>query len=203
MIATIVHCLAGAVMTTLKDFAIDTLMHSNMRKVNFQYGGLRVYPSGFATIASAIRNGHIRLIGANLSSGADYDPSTRPGRQHTIRVDTSFVTPGGSSSLLSLSAKSERLLRMAIVHECTHALQDYQRVTATPELAEGAAYVAGWIAAIQWGYTFVPTGGHQAIARNLARQIIAGSYNVRPILVHSLGLNVPTARASYYVFNGI
>jgi hypothetical protein len=74
-----------------------------------------LYPQGFATIAQQIADGNIRVVQASLPAG----------------VCATFATYSFSRPELRLSASSSLgsiVDQMTIVHECTHALFNYQGI---------------------------------------------------------------------------
>jgi hypothetical protein len=96
-----------------------------------------------------------------------------------------------------------------VVHEATHALQDYQRIRLDPQTSEGAAYLAAWIARLVWGYPRLSGSAASVVtshsyARRLAARVIDQGIYVIPVDdVRTLNSLVGTAVASSYVFNGL
>lgn len=213
---------------TAKQFVLDTLTHSKIRPINFQYGPLRVYPSGYQhDVASLVRDGHIQLT---VSGGdAHYTINAAPGETHFMALPQRFVQGdlGGTLRVRSLSGREGAEFRGTIVHEATHALHDYQHARMETEtqrrlrerrgrpapprarMAEGAAYLASWIARLQWGYPRLDPNGatrtSHAFARILAARVLDGDivYVIPNSDVMTLNSKVAHASEDQYVFNGI
>lgn len=201
---------------TVKQFVIDTLRHNNISRIDFRYGPILVYPAGYSRdVVQLVEAGHIQF---DTSPGAHYTVDTRPGEPHRMALPAEHVEQNSdarnrNAGMLSVKANLGQLggarFRMTIIHEATHALQDYQRNQTDARTAEGAAYLAGWIASLLWGYPrlpsdAVPTTGH-AYARRLAGHRLDGqiAYVIPDTQVRRLNALVATGSASRYVFNGI
>lgn len=195
---------------TVKQFVIDTLRHNNISRINFSYGPIRVYPAGYSRdVAKLVEDGHIQF---NAAPGAHYTVDARPGEPHRMAVPAEHVQLDSGGRLVTktnLGQLGGARFRGTIVHEATHALQDYQRNQTDARTAEGAAYLAGWMASLLWGYPRLPsnvrpTTGH-AYARQLAGRCLGGqiAYAIPDAEVRALNALVVTGSASRYVFNGI
>lgn len=201
---------------TARQFVIETLRHDNINRINFRYGPVSVYPVGYSRdVAKLVEDGHILF---DAVPGAHYTVDTRPGERHRMALPAEHVERGAADrsrgpDALDVKAELGQLggarFRGTIVHEATHALQDYQRNQTDARTAEGAAYLAGWMASLLWGYPrlpggVVPTTGH-AYARRLAADRLDGrvGYVIPEAEVRALGALVETGAESRYVFNGI
>ncbi len=199
---------------TVKEYALDTLRHPHVNRINFQYGPTRVYPSGFRDdVARAVAGDRIVFV---ADSGGHFTMDAAPGQQHRMAVPSDLVYADRNGTLrvkARLSPLENAGMRGTIVHEATHALQDFQRRALTPQISEGAAYLAGWIARLLWGYPRLSasaTGREieasaHSYARSLAaklldRQIV---YLVPENDMRWLNAHVTTGAAHRYVFNGI
>ena len=199
----------------LKTFVINTLTDQRVNQVNFKYGPILVYPSGFRRdVANLVRDGHITLGASNGANGS-YAADARPGQRHEMKVNEQYLARDPRTGDLrvksNLSVMEKASLCRTIIHESTHALQDYQRNQTGAFMAEGAAYLAGWMAALLWGYPRLRTHGTtrpahaHTYARGLAGRLLSGQvvYLVPDVDVRELNARVPTGSASRYVFNGI
>ncbi|NJN64260.1 MAG: hypothetical protein HC882_04855 [Acidobacteria bacterium] len=212
-------------MPTLQEFVLETLTCEHIDQLNFRFGHLLVYPSGYRDdIAGAIRNGRIRLtsdpaeITSNphgTSASGSFVADTPRGEVHPFFINPEFtVSTGGVLHVRDGLSRSESAsLRGTIVHESTHALQDYQRLgTPDPRAAEGAAYLAGAITAHLWGYRTVGaivnprvSGRSYAIvlAERFLRELPSNRYVISREDVSILQSLVTTGGAHRYVFDGI
>jgi hypothetical protein len=210
-------------MTTLNEFVLETLTHHHVGRLNFRYGPMRVYPDGYRRdIAGCVRDGLIRpttdAATAHISGAAPagaFRMETPRGEPHPFFVNPDlFDVRGGTAYLKStLSANELADLRGTIVHEATHALQDWQRVELDPRTAEGAAYLAGAIFRRLCGFrtlgTIVdPLASGTAYSLHLADRFLAETDPHRRYLiaeedVTTLNRLVTTARFDRYVYNGI
>ncbi len=197
----------------LQDYALDTLTSPNINKLNFKYGPMRVYPLGYQRdIAGCIRNGRITInFDPNYRYAASYEPDAPRGQKHALTVGPDYVeNRSGIIQLKSLSVHENALFRGTIIHECTHALQDWQRIHLSPAMSEGVAYVAGAIAKRLWGYNNHISNPHisaHAYALSLADRFLSAPINSRYIIpendVQTLSRLVTTGTSSRYIFNGI
>lgn len=209
---------------TLKQFVIDILRHDNTNRINFRYGPILVYPEGYKRdVAQLVEDGHILF---DITRGAHYTVDARPGQPHHMALPMENIeqTSGSqqyhNAGMLSVKANlgaswESRVsqgaagFRGTIIHEATHALQDYQRTQTNSQTAEGAAYLAGWMASLLWGYpplqSDVVPGTDHAYARRLAERRLNGliGYVIPDAEVRALNALVTTGTASRYVFNGI
>lgn len=167
-----------------KDAVVETLTDRRMQALNFGYGPIRVYPHGYTEVANLVRDGHIRF---NYVGGGDnsFAPDAPAGEPHTWNVSRDLGEPDGRGgvqvrNVVGISGRG------TIVHEATHALQDFQRLNApdrlgsgfTAEMAEGAGHIAGWIARFQWGWPAPQsnerTYGTIAFAKQIAAALLDG-----------------------------
>lgn len=192
---------------TAKQFVLETLQHSRVARINFKYGSILVYPTGYSRdVANLVQDEHIQFTTA---PGAHYTVDSQPGVRHQMALPAQDFQQDPNTRVLNVRGNPGPLLRGTIIHEATHALQDYQRHQTDASTAEGAAYLAGWITSLLWGYPELPsnaqpTTGH-AYARQLAGRFIHGQigYLIPDAEVRALNALVSTGSASRYVFNGI
>jgi len=202
---------------TVKEFVISILTHSNIQRVNFRYDTIRIYPDGYSRdVKKLVEDGHILF---DTTEGAHYTVDARPGEPHRMalpaeHIDVPVSSPAArDAGRLNVRENLGQLggarFRMTIVHEATHALQDYQRHQSDPQTAEGAAYLAGWITALLWNYPRLEPGasansGH-AYARRLAAKVLDGEvgYVIPAAEVSRLNDRVAIGGERRYVFNGI
>jgi hypothetical protein len=198
---------------TLRDYVDETLTHDLIERINFRYGPMPVYPAGYGEIARAVRGRRIQFTTAR---NAHYTAHPQPGQPHQIAIPGHFVVSrDGELWVLppsELGPYGEADLRGTIVHEATHALQDYQRITLEPRNAEGAAYLAGWVACLQWGYEKLPREARPAErahahhhARWLASRFLDRDigYRIPEAEMRILNGRVPIGSDHLYDFNGI
>jgi hypothetical protein len=200
---------------------VETLT-TRVEDLNFVFDGVRVYPSGYHTdVAGLFRSNRIRVT-------SDYgrvstDPPAQAGQGHykslTLRGETHFLfihpslTEARASELYvkKLSPFEAADLRGTIIHECTHALQDYQRGPITPRTAEACAYLAGAIARRKWGYSQRVTNSRVsgfAYALTMADRFLAERdrhrrYVIPQNEVQDLKSLVTLGSAQHYVYNGV
>jgi hypothetical protein len=166
-----------------------------------------VYPDGYRRdVAQLVQDGHIRF---SITAGAHYTVDSRPGEPHTMALPSDDFDTDPRTGELTVRGTPGSALRGTVIHEATHALQDFQRHHSDPETAEGAAYLAGWMASILWGFPPMPPGpipatGH-AHARRLAERVLQREilYLIPPAEVTALNGYVRTGSPHRYVFNGI
>ena len=194
--------------TTVTKRALETLRHANIRQINFLYGNLYVYPHHFRRIAELIAADHIVY---EASHGNHYDPTPERGETHTIGVHSSLGRPE-EGTLIAVTPFTPQN-RGTIVHEACHAVHDYQGVTTRhgntilPRQFEGAATLAGWMAALLWGFDHAPSRfltPTMQLARRKARAVLDGTigYQIDDETVRELDAAVRTGSASRYFFNG-
>jgi hypothetical protein len=211
---------------TLKNFVLETLTHAFVGRLNFRYGATRVYPEGYRRdIAHCVRDGLIVLttdpavLGPDPASravpGGAFIVETQRGHAHPFFIDpANCVLRDGTAYVKDSLGENELAnLRGTIVHEATHALQDYQRVAIDPVTSEGAAYLAGAIARRLWGFRTAgpivnPRASGIAYSLHLADRFLAETDPNRRYLiasddVHALNGLVTTGSFDRYVFNGI
>lgn len=213
-------------MPTLRDFVIETLTDAHIGRLNFRYGATRVWPDGYRLdIAGCVRDGHIRptidpaVLGGDPARRAipagSYVMETPRGNVHPFFIDPANCDVVGGTAYVKRSLLPGELadLRGTIVHEATHALQDWMRVRLDPRTAEGSAYLAGAITRRLWGYRrgipiVNPRAGGLAYSLMLADRFLAETdphrrYEIAGDDVMELNALVTTGSASRYVFNGI
>lgn len=204
-------------MTKFSEIVKSTLSDPNMLNINFVYGPVKVYPNGYKTVAALIRHGHISFRISD-DANAHYSPI-----ENTWHVPSNIADVRNGEVYFTGALGAG--VRKTIVHEATHALEDYQRLSDklgssfTPAMAEGAAYVAGWMAAINWGFQPVygdrpPMRTANAIARWIASRflppdIVVGRSSPGSAVSHipmryvqELNARVLTGSHSLYQFRG-
>jgi hypothetical protein len=209
---------------TLTAFVLETLTHPFTLRLSFRYGATRVYPDGYAThIAGCVRDGLIRpTIDTSVLAP---DPShmatpagafimePRGGEAHPMFFDPRNFERAGAEVVVKPGLSGNELadLRGVVIHEATHALQDWDQVELDPRTAEGAAYLAGAMTRLLWGYrTFGPIVNPQCsglsyslyLAERLFREGEPGGA-VPADDVHLLNGLVTTGNEGRYVYNGI
>jgi hypothetical protein len=210
--------------TTLNEFILETLTHHHIARLNFRYGAMLVYPDGYRRdIAHCVRDGLIRPTIDPAVAGITSDPpagafrmETAPGSTHWFFVNPRYFDLIGGVPHLKTTMSSNELadLRGTIVHESTHALQDYQRLgRMDPRTAEGAAYVAGAIFRRLCGYRTLgeivnPTASGISYSLWLADRWLAETDSAHRYLiadrdVDQLGRLVTMAHPDRYMANGI
>jgi hypothetical protein len=134
-------------------------------RINFQFLKYKVYPSGYQNdVADLFDSGEIKIrtdVKLPASSGAQYD----------LNYDCLQVSPA-----FSLSSSTDCAL---LVHECTHALTDYQKLGANLVWEyEAVAYLAEavWLAAA--AKPPISTSPVRTIAYGIAGRLLAGGYIV-------------------------
>ena len=178
-----------------RDAVVETLRDRRLQAINFGYKQSFVYATGYADVANLVRDGHIRF---EYSGGGDnaFAPDTPLGTPHVWYVNRDLAEPDGQGHL-RIRGRLGSGGRGTIVHEATHALQDYQRLHAedrlgrsgfSAESAEGAAHIAGWMARLLWGWPRPGpndgTHGTIAYARSIAAQLLDGT--IGPIIPESM-----------------
>lgn len=208
----------------LDAFVLETLTSRRVDELNFQFGSTRVYPSGYRSdIAGCIRNGSIRLSSApssisttpHLISGqGSFIVDAPPGHVHILYInpDLTEEISGELHVKQGLSTQERASLRGTIIHEATHALQDWQRASLDPRLAEGAAYLAGAITSRLWGFQLIspivnPRVSGTAYSLTLADWFLSSPRHIRYLIpmddVLRMKSLVRTGSSERYVFNGI
>ncbi len=99
---------------------MNVLRSSNCRRINFTLGRTRISGSDYATIAQCIANGHIQVVQSNAI------PSTMA----AFSFDYNYFAVGNSPS------------RNLIVHEGTHAINDWNKRGISDVDDECCAYIA-------------------------------------------------------------
>jgi hypothetical protein len=214
--------------TLARDFVLETLTSPNVNKLFFQYGRTFVYPEGYRRdIAACIRNRRIevtsdveRVYGRNgAPANASFVVDTPRGSVHPFFLNPRWTdTVHGRLVIKRLSPHEKADLKGTIIHEATHALQDFQRLDRRgrgrlrPSVAEGAAYLAGAITRRLHGYRMPPIANPRAnfflytmdlADRYLAawrphRQAVIAQDDVTWVTGHA-----PTGSHDRYDFNGI
>jgi hypothetical protein len=209
---------------SLRQFVLETLTGPEVDDLNFQYGPMRVYPAGYRRdIARGIRGGSIELTSdASRVYGPGQSPAngsfvvdTPRGQVHPFFINPEWTFQQGGRLCVrpGLGTQGRADLKGTIIHEATHALQDYQRNALRPQTAEGAAYLAGAIARRRHGYrtagTIVnPRVSGIAYSLHLADRFLAETNRHQRYLVPGadvaiLDSLVSTGSHHRYVFNGI
>jgi hypothetical protein len=145
----------------LRQRIVNILNSDPVQKINFSFRKVRVSGSDYSYVALAMVGKHSSVkydFAVAAGAEATYDPATNT---------FSFPHPGyGASSAIE---------RVAIVHECTHAVIDAKRSSLgqIPELDnEIAAYIASGLFNVFDGAKFAPTGaGVNAAAHTLATRM--------------------------------
>jgi hypothetical protein len=119
---------------SLKDDVVNLLRSREAQSINFRFGTISIYGSGYGTIASAIETRHIMLENmVSRVSGAllcEYCHSVGVNCVNRLLVDEA----------LDFNAPVEAQL---VIHEATHAVMDYQRTRLNLLESEATAYIAG------------------------------------------------------------
>lgn len=145
-----------------RDHFIAVLEESNNRYINFICGRARVYGAAYRTIATAIRNNHIQVI----------EDSRLPEYGMVYNYLHNTVRVNGSIDFAHPENKS------LIIHEMTHAIEDFHRVPLSRADAEGAAYIAQmmYLAANSLSPSYEHNNGTfmflQVVASNIATRIL-------------------------------
>ncbi|MFO0619414.1 MAG: hypothetical protein U0414_42890 [Polyangiaceae bacterium] len=110
---------------------VEELRRDSLMGIRFRAGRTWVGGEAYGTIACAIERGHIHVRCEGSSVG---DACYSFTETETLDANTLY---------LPIGVDFDDLFRMGLVlHECTHAIQDYQRQTLGVIEAECAAYVA-------------------------------------------------------------
>ncbi len=159
------------------DFVKFLTTDPDIAKINFKFLSYTVYPTGYSgDIANCINAGHIGIT--RRFSDLGYDDT-----------GGSYI-PGDNKYSLSRSFDLTKVFyQIILVHESTHALQDYQRLGSVSRAeAEAVAYVAEAVYVQAKGYspikdpkTHLPDP-IRAAADTVATAILGGSYLVPPHL---------------------
>jgi hypothetical protein len=99
---------------------MNVLRSPNCRRISFNLGQIRIFGSDYATIAQCIMNGHIQVVQSNAI------PSTKAAYDRAYN----YFAVGSSPS------------RNLIVHESTHALNDWHKRSLSDVDDECCAYIA-------------------------------------------------------------
>ena len=157
---------------------------------------------------------HILFINPRWTKVYPIDSHERHVRSTQEETEQLWVkgVPGELHVRPGLSTREEASLRGTIIHEATHALQDWQGASLSPSIAEGAGYLAGAITMRLWGYqsfgqiTSPPTDVH-GCALLLADWFLSTPRHERYIIpmvkVREMKRLVSTGSRHRYVFNGI
>ena len=184
------------------DFVSFLTTNPGFGKINFEFMGYKIYPSGFTKdVAGCIGNGDIginrRFSDIGMTSiGAAY----MPGPDH-YSISKGF----------DLKSQAGQIL---IAHESAHALQDYQKLGKVPiPDAEAIAYVAEAIFALANGWPMLldpATGAPHPIrvaAANAAATVLNGSYTISQGLIAAVKTAVASSghydAKGFHDFDGI
>jgi hypothetical protein len=119
---------------SLQSDTVELLTSLEVQRINFRSGSVRVYGSGFGTVASAVENGRIMIAGmeSRVEGGllCEYQHSVGPNGVNRLLVDVA----------LNFNAAFEAQL---VIHEATHALMDYHARSLDLLDSEAAGYIAG------------------------------------------------------------
>lgn len=135
-------------------------------RLNFAFGKLKVYPSGYQTdVADAISSGKIKVKADSGAVGAG------AGAAYFTDYDTLELLPG-----FSIAKQRDQAF---VVHECTHAFFDLLSIgNHSGHDDEAAAYIAEAIYLEAIGAP--PASGHliRVAAHAIAKKVLAGAYAV-------------------------
>jgi hypothetical protein len=212
---------------TLTEFVLETLTDSRVGFLMFRYGATRVYPEGYRThIAGCVRDGLIQptidigVLGPNAAQreipAGSFIMDPGPGETHYMFFNPEKFDYDRGNVLLKrgLSARELADLRGDVIHEATHAQQDWDGVAdVDPLTAEGSAYLAGAITRRLWGYVSLgpiedPMISQHAYSLWLADRMISRGWLDISISIPDM-INVRNTRirrvgdADRYVYNGI
>ena len=178
-------------MSDESDFIALLTTDPDVRKINFKFLTYKIYPEGyFRDVASCIKSGSIKInrrfsdLGFG-DTGGSYFPAND---KYSI------------SKAFDLTKMSNKILLM---HESTHALQDYQRLGKIKRAeGEAVAYVAEAIYGQAKGLAPLsdPATGlpHpiRVAADKAAKAVLGGKYEVDKAL--AAAVTVEVARSSHY-----
>jgi hypothetical protein len=164
-----------------------------INNLNFSFGSFRVYPSAYRhDVASCIDSGQIKVRakgGSSAAAGASYD----------MAFDSLELSPSFSIGSPDCQA--------FLIHECTHAHLDIQRIGAHSGHAnEAVAYLAEAVFLQAAGQPPLGLQKIRVVAHSIAKTVLAGNYSVAPTDVAMLTAEVAThphyMTSVSYVSNG-
>ena len=158
-------------MTLKSDVVTFLRTNSNLHKINFHFLTYYVYPKGYFTdVADMIDKGRITVgVSAVLSGIANY----------YMDIDELNVKP----SFTITNWKHQAYL----VHECTHALLDYQHLgSGSAHEHEAVAYLAEALFLEAGGYSSLGGTAIRTESHRIAKLLISGTYTVSPTDASSL-----------------
>ena len=155
-----------------------------INKINFSFQGYKVYPSGYQIdIKNAIENEDIEIKTEKLKGQA----VARYKDDMWIVLCDDEIVVSGKFNIASILEQSY------LIHECTHALLDYQNLGKIKrDLNEAICYTAQhtWLMAFDKANpnykVALPQGPIHAAARNIAKQVLVGKYHVDLKLAQAL-----------------
>ncbi|MDB5372058.1 MAG: hypothetical protein JWP04_700 [Belnapia sp.] len=182
-------------MSDTTDFAGFLRTHPGFGRINFKYLTYQVYPQGYAKdVAGCVAAGRIRINRRFSDLGF-----AGTGAAYIMDSDQYSLSKG-----FDLTKPAAQIL---IVHESTHALQDFQNLGKIPVPdAEAIAYVAEAIFALAIGRPPLvdpATGAPHPIrvaAANAAAAVMAGAYEVGQAMVAAVRTAV--AHSGHYDAKG-
>jgi len=162
-------------MGLLEDNIIRILESPEVRRINFQCGPVRIYGQGYRRVADAIRSRRLVCVHNTLAQQAGvalYQHAVGPNRVNRLQIpDPAFPNIHHKAML---------------VHEATHAIEDYHRRALNELDAEAAAYLAQMmyyrvqdqLPPFSGGATWMDLAG---IAYNIANRLVSTpAYEVSP-----------------------
>lgn len=156
----------------------------SIARMNFHCGPTRVYPHGYDVIAHDLLTGRLRVMEAPVRGETRTTAYYSYHRSDDWAANT-FYLP----ATLNASRLSHRAL---IVHEATHALQDYHRVPLRVDDAECAAYLAQTLYFRLEGQSFA------AYSRE-ARGHADANADALLMMLEAVALRLDTVRGTYEV----
>ena len=125
-----------------------------VQRIDFFVESLHVRGAAYQTISDLIKGEQILVVEGTNPNGARYIPQTDT-------LETQNVKP-----------PADLLNRSLLIHECTHAIKDMERVTITALSNEAAAYLAQgtYLLLSNPNQSFPPGWGHVEVAFRLARK---------------------------------
>lgn len=162
---------------SLEEKVAAVLESRTVRRINFRCCNIPVYGSGFVKLAGAIRNRHIQVYENTVLAAAGVAMYRYAVGRNAVNV---LELPSSDPSSIAEKA--------LIVHEMTHALEDYHRKDLNAINAECAAYVA------QGMYLYLASPDRVPLPVDLdeATQDLL-------LMAYSAGTDIATTRGGYNV----